>query len=183
MEIIKRLNKMYELKSVYRFTSVGDRKESTAEHSWSSIMLADYFMTTLGIKVDRVKVYELIMYHDLAEIETWDIWANDFEWRKNKKELELKAMKKLSDEIPVVLKDKYIELYNEFEEKATLEAKFANAVEKIDAEIQCIFVKKDWEWWDEEMVENIKWIHYKEFPEIYDLCKKMINYCKENKYF
>jgi putative hydrolases of HD superfamily len=70
MEIIKRLNKIYELKSVYRFTSVDDRKESVAEHSWSSLILADYFMTTMDIELDKIKVYELIMYHDLAEIET-----------------------------------------------------------------------------------------------------------------
>jgi hypothetical protein len=54
-------------------------------------------------------------------------------------------MIKISDEIPTQLKEKYISLFHEFEEKISLEARFANAVEKLDAEIQCIYMRKDWE--------------------------------------
>lgn len=57
-----------KLKSVYRFSSVDNRKESTAEHTWSAMILADFFLTKTEIKLDRLKIYELLMYHDVAEI-------------------------------------------------------------------------------------------------------------------
>jgi putative hydrolase of HD superfamily len=70
-EII-RLSIINKLKSVYRLNSVDKRKESSAEHSWSCIVLADYILNKYKIDVDRLKVYELLMYHDLSEIHTGD---------------------------------------------------------------------------------------------------------------
>lgn len=72
MDELQRIRKLYKLKSVYRDSSVGNRKESSAEHSWSCLMLADYFIEKMNLKIDRIKVYELLMYHDLVEIEAGD---------------------------------------------------------------------------------------------------------------
>jgi hypothetical protein len=43
MENINKLRKFYQLKHVERTAPVGERKESSAEHSWSALILADYF--------------------------------------------------------------------------------------------------------------------------------------------
>jgi len=77
---ISRYKILNKLKTVYRFNTAGDRHESSAEHSWGALMLADFYLTKMqsdGIKtdktdkvvIDRLKVYELLMYHDVVEID------------------------------------------------------------------------------------------------------------------
>lgn len=74
METINKLRKFYHLKNVDRDAVVGKRKESSAEHSWSTLILADYFLNIMNDKsLNRLKVYELLLYHDIVEIESGDI--------------------------------------------------------------------------------------------------------------
>lgn len=135
MKEISKIKRLYELKHVFRGNHVHGKYETSAEHSRSCLILADYFMNSMNLKIDRLKVYELLMYHDLVEIESGDILLCNEEQRKNGKEIELKAMKKVKSEMPDVLKNKYEQLFYEFEEKKTLEARFANAIDKLDADI------------------------------------------------
>ena len=82
-----KLRKFNELKSVYRTNSVGGRHESSAEHSWSCLILADYFLNLTKKKIDRLKVYDILIYHDVVEIETGDVNINDVEKHKKKKSI------------------------------------------------------------------------------------------------
>jgi len=123
------------LKSVYRECSVENRKESSAEHSWSCLILADYFLNLIKEKLDRLKVYGLLMYHDLVEIESGNFEMAPGSDRSNKQKIEECAAKKLSLGLPDILKSKYIKLFEEFEEQKTREAKFAKAIDYLDAEI------------------------------------------------
>ena len=181
MEEITKLRKLYGLKKVYRANSVEKRKESSAEHSWSCLILADYFLNITDIKLDRLKVYELLMYHDVVEIEAGDTPLHKIEERKDQKEKELKALNKLKHELPRELKAKFVKLVNEFEENKTKEAKFAQAIDKLDAEIHELDYKKDWKGWTEEFLRKEKEIYFKEFPKIKQAFEKITNYLKENK--
>ena len=183
MEEITKLRKLYGLKKVYRANSVEKRKESSAEHSWSCLILADYFLNITDIKLDRLKVYELLMYHDVVEIEAGDTPLHKIEERKDQKEKELKALNKLKHEIPKELKAKFVKLVNEFEENKTKEAKFAQAIDKLDAEIHELDYKEDWKGWTEEFLRKEKEIYFKEFPKIREAFEKITNYLKENGYF
>lgn len=142
MEEIIKFKKFNELKKVYRFNSVGDRKESSAEHSWSSLMLADFFLNQMELKIDRLKVYELLMYHDVIEIETGDVPLDPYNSREGKKENEFKGMHILKDKLPKSMRDKFVELFTEFEEHKTIEAQFAIAIDKMDAIIHEIDLRK-----------------------------------------
>lgn len=181
-EIIK-LKKFNELKKVYRFCSVENRKESSAEHSWSSLMLADYFLNLTKQKIDRLKVYEILMYHDVIEIETGDIPIHHEEKRKNKKENEIKALNKLKEEIPKNLKQKFVDLFNEYQEQKTIESNFAKAVDKMDALIHELDNKSDWKGWNEKMVRGYHEKYIKEFPAMHKVFEKIIKYVKEHGYF
>ena len=90
MDELQRIRKLYKLKCVYRDSSVGNRKESSAEHSWSCLMLADYFMKKIKLKINKMRVYELLMYHDLVEIEAGDTPVHHEHKRVLKKEAESK---------------------------------------------------------------------------------------------
>jgi len=183
MEEIIKLRKLYGLKKVYRANSVENRKESAAEHSWSCLILADYFLSITDVKLNRLKVYELLMYHDVVEIEAGDTPIHKEQERKDQKERELKALNKLKNEIPKKLKAKFLNLVNEFEENKTKEAKFAQAIDKLDAEIHELDYKKDWKGWTEKFLRNEKEKYFEEFPKLKQAFEKILNYLNENNYF
>src|SRR3989344_2474871 len=59
-ELIKGIHKFRtfnKLKSVYRKNSVANRKESSAEHSWSCLLLADFFLSKLDLNFDEKREY------------------------------------------------------------------------------------------------------------------------------
>jgi putative hydrolases of HD superfamily len=182
-----------KLKSVSRMNSVDIRKESSAEHSWSCLILADYFLNKLSqdaskLKIDRLKVYELLMYHDLAEI-----YAGDFplspalEHVKRKKMqplAELSAAKQLKKELPKHLADKYYLLFKEFKESKTSEAKFAKTIDILDAQIQEIDYKEDWKGWTKDFLLNNKRSKcFNKFPEIKKYFLELLDYYEEEGYF
>ena len=184
MEEINKLRKFYALKNIERQSSVGGRKESSAEHSWSCLILADYFLTTIKENhLDRLKVYELLMYHDVVEIESGDTPIHHEEERKDKKNLELKAAYKLKESFPNEIKDKFMRIFTEFEEQETREAHFAKAIDALDALMHFLDYKKAWKGWTEEMVRKYHGSYVELFPELKESFDKLLKYCKEEGYF
>ena len=106
-----------KLKSVYRFAKTGSkeenniRNESTAEHTWACLMLTDFIFSkySLEYEIDKLKVYELIMYHDLVEINSGDfplhLQVNGVEDIRIKKEKW--SANKLKEDLPDSINEKY----------------------------------------------------------------------------
>jgi len=164
--------------------SVKNRRESPAEHTWSALILADYFITKFyKDKLDRLKVYELLMYHDIVEIESGDTPLSPDHDKSHQKVLEEKSAVILSKKIPQILSKKYLELFNEFELASTIEAKFAKAIEQLDVEIHEMDYKEDWKGWTEEFLRKHKQKYFKEFPEIEMFFEESVEYCKRNGFF
>ena len=182
MKNINLLRNLYHLKNVERNITVKNRKESPAEHSWSCLILADYFLAKIK-DIDRLKVYELLMYHDLVEIETGDTCISKVKERENKKEVEQEALRILKNKIPLELKDKFVNLFTEFEEQKTREAKFAKAVDALDAEIHLLDYKDDWKGWTEGFVRKCKEHLFEEFPEMKEVFEKVTVYIREQGFF
>lgn len=178
--LFKNLNK---LKSVYRTNNVEGRKESSAEHTWSTLMLADFFMTMYKYDLDRTRVYELIMYHDVVEIEAGDTELHPYHENSNKQEIEYEAAKKLKEILPANIKIKFWDYFNEFEQQITIEAKFAKAVDAIDPIIQGISVRTEWEGWSKEFLLKKKLPYFKPFPEIEEFFYELLKYLEDNQYF
>ncbi len=183
MENIHKLRKFYQLKNVERVGPVGNRKESSAEHSWSTLVLADYFLEKSTQKLDRLKIYEILMYHDIVEIEVGDIPIHHEEARKNKKVDELNAIKKLRGDFPNPMGKKVFDLFTEFEEEITKEAKFAKAIDKIDALIHFLDYKEYWKGWTEEQVRRYHGEAISKVPEVVEVFETILTYVKENGYF
>lgn len=183
MEDIQKFRIFNKLKTVYRFNSVENRKESTAEHTWSCMILADYFLSKFDFNLNRLKVYELLMYHDVVEIESGDSPLHPEIKIVNKIEKEQKAKELLHKNLPTPLNEKFANLFDEFEEQKTPEAKFAKAIDVLDAEIHELDYKEDWENWSEEFLINKKLKYVEEFPELKKIFFELIEYMKENNYF
>lgn len=131
--------KAEKLKTVVRhsWTTDSNRQESTAEHSWMLGILAIVLHEQLKTQVDFPKALKMVLVHDLAEAVTGDIPAYEISDRqKGKHESEKKALEHLTESLPKKSAAEIMHLWEEFEEKKTPEAQFANALDKIEAVMQ-----------------------------------------------
>lgn len=142
LEDIYKVIKLGEkLKSEMRHSWLSDgRQESVAEHTWRVSLMAILLEPYLNQKVDIGKLLKMIIIHDLVEAEARDIPAFDTmnnEPRKKEKELsELKAIENIKNTLQGDLGEEIFNLWIEFEHKNTYEAKVANALDKLEAQIQ-----------------------------------------------
>jgi putative hydrolase of HD superfamily len=123
-----------KLKLVFRNTTTcSGRKESTAEHSWSASMIVMILMDELKhefSEINELKAIKLTLIHDVVEVYAGDVMAFDEEARKDKEKIEAEALKKLMGIYPV-FGNQLHDLWYEFEEKESLEAKIAKAADAI----------------------------------------------------
>jgi putative hydrolase of HD superfamily len=185
---LMKLKLINKLKSIYRLNSVDKRHESTAEHSWSALVLADYYLNKIAetspkLKLDRLKVYELLMYHDLVEIYAGDSPLSPGIVHKDKSEREELAALKLKKELPQSLSAKFYSLFHEFEDAKTIEAKFAILIDIMDAQIHGIDNKKDWKGWTKEFMIDKKLQKFEQFPELKKDFLDLLDFMEQEGYF
>lgn len=179
MEEIQKLRILNKLKSVYRANSVGNRKESAAEHSWSALMLADYYGSIVDQSLNKLKVYELLLYHDLVEIEAGDIPLDPNNEVSNQKAIERAAAETLKQRLPDSLQTKFWELFYEFEKGATPEARFARAIDCLDAMIHELDYRDDWAGWSRAFLVTRREGYFDGFPELLDEFHTLVDYLVE----
>lgn len=127
-----------KLKTTMRhsWTSDSNRQESTAEHSYMLCLIAMTLFDEIEINVDQLKILKMIAVHDLAEAITGDIPAFDTDRRKNKKENESQAIKKLTKNLDEKTRIEFQSLIDEYDKKETFEAKVVQAIDKFEAPFQ-----------------------------------------------
>jgi putative hydrolases of HD superfamily len=138
LEIIKLGEKLkFELR--HSWLSNG-RQESVAEHTWRVSLMAILIQPYLTKKVNTSRLLKMIIIHDLVEAEAGDIPAFDTmdnHAAKEKKTLnEIKSIEKIRDTLGDPLGNELYNLWFEFENKETYEAKVANALDKLEVQIQ-----------------------------------------------
>ncbi|WP_422082471.1 HD domain-containing protein [Ulvibacterium sp.] len=130
-QLITSLTELEKLKTVERGLNVGARKESSAEHSWSCLLIADLVIDYVSEPLDRLKVFEYLLYHDVVEIYAGDAKFNNPEEMKLKQEKEEKALEKISSFLPN--SDRFQRIMSEYEHRKTRESEFAKAIDCIDS--------------------------------------------------
>lgn len=138
MEIIKLGEKLkYEMR--HSWLSNG-RQESVAEHTWRVSLMAMLLEPYLKQKVDTSRLLKMIIIHDLVEAEAGDIPAFDtmdnIKVKEQKALNEIKSIEKIRDTLGDSLGEELYHLWFEYENKQTYEAKVANALDKLEAQIQ-----------------------------------------------
>lgn len=120
-------------KNIGRQTYLSDsmRKENDAEHSWHMAVMALLMSEYSNEDIDLLHTISMILVHDLVEIYAGDTYAYDAKGNSDKKERELKAADRLFSILPSDQCDKFRGLWEEFEEGATAEAKFAASMDRI----------------------------------------------------
>jgi putative hydrolase of HD superfamily len=127
----------YELR--HSFTSSG-RQESVAEHCWRMSLMAVLIEPLLTRKIDTTRLLKMIILHDLVEAEAGDVSVLDVlrnpSLKYLKEEKEKSAIENLRGTLEATNGEDIYELFHEFERKETYEAKVANALDKLEAQLQ-----------------------------------------------
>lgn len=132
------LKEIEKLKLVERQTYLSSfRRENDAEHSWHVALFVVLFEKEFpGLNVE--KMLKMALVHDLVEVYAGDTFSFDNEARKDKKEREEKAAKKLFGKLPQKERKDFIKLFNEFENCQSKEAKLVQAFDKMQPILQGI---------------------------------------------
>lgn len=120
-----------KVKNIFRQTYLadGERKENDAEHSWHIALMAYLLQEYSEEPVDVPKVMLMVLIHDLVEIDAGDTYAYDSEGAKTKREREVKAAERIFGILPEDQGAYLRELWDEFEEYETADAKYAHLLD------------------------------------------------------
>lgn len=122
-----------KLKDVFRQTYVlgTRRRENDAEHSWHLclmvLVLAEHANTP---DVDALRVLKMLLIHDIVEIDAGDTFAYDTARMADQHEREALAADRLFGLLPADQTAEFRALWDEFEARATPEARFAAAMDR-----------------------------------------------------
>lgn len=128
-----------KMKSIERRTKIIDinRRENDAEHTFSIATMAIYFHWLVP-NTNLNKTIQMLLVHDLVEIYAGDTFAYDTKANENKKIREELAADKLYSLLPTEIGNYMRNLWEEFDENKTPEAKFANAMDRLQPVINNI---------------------------------------------
>lgn len=122
-----------KLKQIYRqnFIVDGSRRENDAEHSWHLAMLAIVLQEHSSESVDLSRVLQMVLIHDLVEIDAGDTFCYDSQANLDKKEREERAAERIFGLLPNDQNEFLKNLWLEFETRQTPEAKFAACLDRL----------------------------------------------------
>ncbi len=122
-----------KVKQIFRRTLLMDqsRTENDAEHSWHlavmAIILREYAATP---SLDIARVLNMVLIHDLVEIDAGDTYLYDEQAAQDKDEREQKAAERIFALLPDDQAQEFRALWEEFEQRETPEAQFAASLDR-----------------------------------------------------
>ena len=155
-----------KLKTIVRrnYLSDGTRRENDAEHSWyfslAAMILAEY----ANHPIETDKIIRMAIIHDIVEIYAGDTFIYDEQAIESQKEREQLAAEKIFGFLPEDQKRYFADLWNEFEENTSNEAKFARAVDRIVAVL--LNLQSHGKAWKEHQIT---------YERVYEICSKIAN--------
>lgn len=136
----QRLDKQFQFireidkeKKINRQTYLSDasRKENDAEHAWHAAVMTILLSEYANEKIDVLKTVTMILLHDVVEIDAGDTYAYDEAGKKTQRSREELAAKRIYGMLPEDQNQNLLELWEEFEEAKTPEARFARTMDHI----------------------------------------------------
>lgn len=121
------------LKSVVRRNRIGDgsRRENTAEHSWHLALFATILSEWAVEPVDIGRVVQMLLLHDLVEIEAGDTPLYDAAEALSQAEREQRGADKIFGLLPDDQRLAMRAIWEEFEAAASADARFAKALDRL----------------------------------------------------
>lgn len=107
--------------------------ESVADHSYSMCMMSMILAEIMNL--DSGYIMKMVIIHDLAESMVGDHMP-DNKSSEEKQLLEDKAMKKIISKLPNSLRKNYLDIWNEYINNITVNAKFVHNMDKLEMALQ-----------------------------------------------
>lgn len=125
------IQEIEKLKTVTRknLTLDNKRPENSAEHSWHVAIMAALLSEYSNNEIDTLKVLKMLLVHDIVEIDSGDTWLYDEKANETKFEKENNCADRIFKLLPDDQQIEYKELWLEFENQETNEAKFAASID------------------------------------------------------
>ncbi len=135
LEFIKEIDK---IKYIQRKTKLfkSNRNENDAEHSWHLAVMAMVLLEYSNEDIDILKVLKMLLIHDIVEIDAGDTFIYDTQKDHTNTNEELKAAKRIFGMLPDDQAKEFIDVWVEFEEGKTNEAKFARSMDRLEPLLQ-----------------------------------------------
>ena len=164
-------------KNIFRQTRLSNhgRHENDAEHAWHMAMMVYLLKEYANEDLDISKAMMMCLIHDIVEIDAGDTYAYDRDGLMSQQEREQKAAQRIFGLLPEDQKNEMIQLFNEFEEYKTPEARFARAMDNFQPLI--LNVSNDGGDWKEHHVSKSQVINRQNKTELGS--KKLWEYSKE----
>lgn len=120
-------------KEIFRRTLIsnGERYENDAEHSWHLSLMAPILKEYIKEDIDISRVINMVIIHDLVEIDAGDTFCYDKKGNETKRERELKAAERIFNILPKEQGEVIFSLWNEFEDMKTPEGKYAATLDRL----------------------------------------------------
>ena len=123
-----------KLKTVFRrayLSADTGRRENAAEHSWHVTMMALLLSEYSRTHIEVSRVVELLLVHDIVEIDAGDTGIYDKQGGVEKAAREEAAAKRIFSLLPMDQQLDMMELWNEYEHGTSPEAQFARALDRL----------------------------------------------------
>ncbi len=122
-----------KLKSVIRQSYLldGARRENSAEHSWHVALMGLLLAEYAEQPIDLLRTMKMLMVHDIIEIDAGDTYCYDEAGVTDQSSREHAASERLFSLLPEDQMEEFRELWVEFEERSTAEAKFAATIDRL----------------------------------------------------
>ena len=119
-------------KDILRQThTTSQKQENDAEHAWHMAFMIYLLREYANEKFDVSKAILMALLHDVVEIDAGDTYAYDTVAMATQTEREEAAAKRIFGLLPEDQMQEFIDLFHEFEEGKTPEAKFARAMDNV----------------------------------------------------
>lgn len=109
----------------------GQRRENDAEHAWHLAMMTFLLSEYANEDIDVLHTMQMVLIHDIVEIDAGDTFAYDYESQKTQADREMAAAKRLFGILPEDQGKKLMDLWLEFEAYQTPEACFAHSMDNL----------------------------------------------------
>ena len=144
---VRFIREIDRLKQVRRRTYLtdGSRLENSVEHSWHLALMAMLLAEHANEAVDLIRVLEMVLIHDIVEIDAGDTFAYDETGLKDQAARENAAADRLFGMLPPDQETRFRELWEEFETGETAEARFAEALDRFQPMLHNVVTRgKSW---------------------------------------
>lgn len=177
-----------KLKTVIRNTLLTDRSrlENAAEHSWHAALTAVVLFNAADADgMNLAHIVRMLLVHDLVEIDAGDTFCYSPEQCRTQMRREQKAAERIFGLLPEPQAEELRRLWQEFEAQQSPEARFANAVDRLQPLLQAIQTQgKTWRQngiRKEQVIERMQPIRVA-LPSLWGYVTELIEYASDKGY-